>query len=173
MVVGGETTVWEEFLNNKVLQYYDTTSRIACGVTTLGTEDDRKNIRRHGIGLLFVAAHLRAAKNCAHTVVAAQGVARRGCSWNFYLGMMTHAYLHPGAGQAHICQSIAYTVTSDRDYALSGWNLDHGTYDVFDDSSDDWRLTSVDGPCSGPRHYFTCHPLGAVFNETFWRLVVL
>jgi hypothetical protein len=136
-------------------------------------KDDRKNIRRHGIGLLFVAAHLRAAKNCAHTVVAAQGVARRGCSWNFYLGMMTHAYLHPGAGQAHICQSIAYTVTPDRDYVLSGWNLDHGTYDVFDDGSDDWRLTSVDGPCSGPRHYFTCHPLGAAFNETFWRLVVL
>ena len=64
-LVGGETTVWEEFLNNKVLQYnfQDRVRGDDFG------KDDRKNIRRHGIGLLFVAAHLRAAKNCAHTVV--------------------------------------------------------------------------------------------------------
>ena len=80
---------------------------------------------------LFLAAHLRAAKNCAHTVVAARGVARRGCSWNLYLGMMTGSYLHPGNGQAHIGESFTYTATPNHHYALSGWNLDHGTYDVF------------------------------------------
>jgi hypothetical protein len=134
---------------------------------------DRKHIRRQGIGFLFVTAHLRAAKNCAHTVAAARGVARRGCSWNFYLGMMTRAYLDPAAGQAHIGASFTYTATPHRNYALSGWNLDHGTYHVFDDGSDDWRLTSKGGPCDGPRHYFTHYPLAAAFNVHFWRLVVI
>ena len=86
---------------------------------------------------------------------------------------MTRAYLDPADGQAHICVSFTYTATPNRHYALSGWNLDHGTYNVFDDGSDDWRLTSKGGPCDGPRHYFTHYPLAAAFNEHFWRLVVL
>jgi hypothetical protein len=168
-LVGGDTTVWQEFLDNKALQYNFQDSVPGDDFSS----HNKKHIRRHAIGLLFVAAHLRAAKNCAHTVNPNRGIARRGCSWNFYMGMMTHAYLNPGAGQAHIGQSLAYTVTPDDSYALSGWNLDHGTYDVIDDGSDDWRLTSPSGPCHGPRQYFTYHPLGAAFNETFWRLTVL
>ena len=168
-LVGGDTTVWQEFLDNKALQYNFQNSVPGDDFSS----HNKKHIRRHAIGLLFVAAHLRAAKNCAHTVNPNRGIARRGCSWNFYMGMMTHAYLNPGAGQAHIGQSLAYTVTPDDSYALSGWNLDHGTYDVIDDGSDDCRLTSPSGPCHGPRQYFTYHPLGAAFNETFWRLTVL
>ena len=135
--------------------------------------DNRKHIHRQGIGFIFIAAHLRAVKNCAHTVVAGRGIARRGCSWKFYLGMMTHAYLNPGDGQAHIGASFTYTATTDRACALSGWNLDHSTYDVFTDGSDEWLHTSNTGPYDGPRHYFTQYPLAAAFNKHFWRLVVL
>ena len=86
---------------------------------------------------------------------------------------MTRAYLNPGAGQAHIGASFTYTATPHRNYALSGWNLDHGTYDVFTDGSDEWLHTSKTGPYDGPRHYFTHYPLAAAFNKHFWRLVVL
>ena len=136
---------------------------------------DRKHICGQGIGFIFLTTHLWAAKNCAHTVVVGRGVARCGCSWKFYLGMMTRtrAYLHPVAGQAHIEDSFTYTATTSRFYALSGWNLDHGTYDVFNDGSDEWQHTSKTGPYDGPRHYFTHYPLAAAFNKHFWRLVVI
>ena len=53
---------------------------------------------------------------------------------------------------------------------LSSWYMDHGHYHVRHDGSQERLITSVGGPCMGPRNFLVLKPLVAAGNPYFGRL---